>query len=237
MKSRGKKTAQRGPTRATELCHAIEEEILLGRLHPGQRLDEQSIAERFKISRTPVREALRHLAASGLVDMVPNRGAVVAQPTISDLVEMFQVLAELEGLCARLASRRITKGELEDLRRVHEASVERVGAGDAAGFYELNVELHEGIYGASRNRFLMKQIRDIRRRVGPYRRYITFQPGRMADSIGEHEAILAAISGGDGEKAHALMRNHINVLGDVFWDFISSLRSQVGDERITAVGD
>jgi len=235
MKSQTKKPARKTSTRAVELRYAIEEDILLGRFEPGQRLDEQSIAERFGISRTPVREALRHLAASGLVDMEPNRGAVVSQPTISELIEMFQVMAELEGLCARLAARRISADELMTLRETQNASIERVEAGDASGFYDINIEFHEGIYTASRNRFLIKQTKDIRRRVGPYRRYITYQPGRMADSIGEHEAILEAIATGDGDKAHDLMRHHINVLGDVFWDFISSLRTKISDEPIASV--
>lgn len=224
------------PTRTERLRAAIEEEIFLGRLKPGERLDEQALAARFDTSRTPVREALRHLVAAGLVQTQPKRGTVVASLNIADLVEMFQVMAELEGLCARLAARRMSREDVERLRAVHTASSKLVAANDPDGFYEVNLELHELIYHGSQNRFLMQETRDIRRRVAFYRRYITYLPGRMAGSIDEHEAIIEAIAAGDGERAHRLMRDHVNLLGDAFSDFISSLRARLGDETVQANG-
>lgn len=210
-------------SRSERLLHDLEEEIFLGKLKPGVRLDEKMLAERFRVSRTPVREALWHLASSGLVEMRRNQGAVVKQLTLVELIEMFQVMAELEGLCARLAARRMTLGERKKLRQLHKAGGERVAKSDFEGFFENNNEFHEAIFVGSKNGFLQQESRAIRNRVNPYRRYITYQPGRMAKSLAEHAAIIQAIEKADADEAQTLMRDHVNMLGEVVADFIASL--------------
>lgn len=224
--------AKRQTTRTEQLLHCLEEDILAGRLEPGSRLDEQLLAERFKVSRTPVREALRHLATSGLVEMRRHQGAVVKALTIRELMEMFQVMAELEGLCARLAARRMRSDERQRLHRTHQACRERVDAGDHEGFFSGNNEFHEVIYAGSHNRFLQEETRSLRNRINAYRRYITYQPGRMAASLVEHEAVIGAIERRDGEAAHTLMRGHVNILGEVAADFIAALPMPAGSDRI-----
>jgi DNA-binding GntR family transcriptional regulator len=212
-----------GGTRADDLRHRIEAAIIEGKLLPGQKLDEQVLAAKFKVSRTPVREALRLLASTGLVEKRPRLGAVVATLTLPRLIEMFQVMAELEGLCARLAARRITPEEKRRLEASHHACRRAVEADDPESFYAGNKTFHETIYAASRNHFLDESTRALRNQIAPHRRYITYQPGRMADSIGEHEAVMQAIAGGDGERAAALMRQHVNILGDNLVDLISTM--------------
>ena len=103
------------PSRASELVPALEQDIVTGKLKPGQKLDEAMLAKRFNVSRTPVREALGKLAASGLVDIRPRRSAVVATISLRELMNMFEMMANLEGICARYAARRITPEEKLEL--------------------------------------------------------------------------------------------------------------------------
>ena len=215
-------------TRSDSLRSRLEEEIIEGQLRPGQRLAEAEIAARFNVSRTPVREALRSLASSGLVEMRPRQAAVVATLTIPSLVEMFEVMAELEGLCVRLACRRVTPEQAKRLKLAHEACIKAAQVEDAEAFYTHNKTFHETIYAASHNRYLEQNTRAVRNAVAPYRRYITYQPGRMAGSVDEHEAVLKAILAGDGEEGHRLMRSHVSLLGDRFADLISSFPHSFG---------
>jgi DNA-binding GntR family transcriptional regulator len=222
-------------TRVETLLQCLEEEIIQGELPPGARLDEQLLAERFKVSRTPVREALRHLTSSGLVEIRRHQGAVVRSLTIPELIEMFQVVAELEGLCARLAARRMIKAERKALHVAHRACAGYVEKDDPERFFKANNEFHEIIYAGSHNNFLERETRELRNRVNPHRRYITYQPGRPAASVVEHEGVLAAIDEGDGEEAHRLMREHVNIIGEAAADFIAALPVPAGSDRIEAL--
>jgi DNA-binding GntR family transcriptional regulator len=208
---------------ADELRRAIEAEIVSGQLAPSSRLEEATLAQRFKVSRTPVREALMQLASIGLVEIRPHQGAVVAAMTIQRMMEMFEVMAHLEALCAKLAARRATRPERERLRHVHALCKQLVEAGDPDRYYDQNKLLHELIYAGSHNRFLEENTRAIRNRVSPYRRMTLRQPGRLATSWKEHDAVVAAIMDGDGERAAAAMEAHVAVQSDVFTDLISSL--------------
>ena len=214
---------ERTDPRYEELRKIIERAIIKGEFPPGTRLEEQELADRYKVSRTPVRETLRLLASTGLVEMRARQGAIVATLTIPKLIEMFQVMAELEGLCARLAARRRAPAQLAEMVEGHEACVAAIGRNNPELFYEANRRFHEAIYRAASNQFLENSTRALRNRVAPYRRYVTYQPGRMTETIPEHERVLDAIRRGDAEGAHHLMRDHINLLGDGFADFVSSM--------------
>jgi DNA-binding GntR family transcriptional regulator len=210
-------------TRSEDLAHRLESEILSGTVPPGTRLDEQSLARRFGVSRTPVREALRHLASSGLVQIRAHHGAIVRQLTLHELIEMFQVIAELEGLGARLAARRITAQDRVQLKQSHEAGMRHAEKREEALFFEENNHLHDIILLASRNKFLIDEVHDLIRRVNPYRRFVTQNPGVMEKSVVEHAAVIAAIEKGDGAAAHDLMRAHLNMLGEEAGDFVASV--------------
>lgn len=213
----------RSATLSEGLRRSLEDMIVSGALKPGERLDEMDLASRFKVSRTPVREALKALAAIGLVEMRSRQGLTVAVISIPMLLEMFQLMAELEGLHARLAARRARPEHKERLKAAHVQLCEVLKSGDPQLFYDVNREFHEAVYDASQTEFLAEQTRAVRRRVAPYRRYVTFQPGRMAATIGEHELILDAILRADGDAAQRAARDHVNLLGDNLADFIASL--------------
>jgi DNA-binding GntR family transcriptional regulator len=210
-----------GLTLAETVRQGLEAEIAAGRLEPGSRLDEQEIAAKFGVSRTPVREAFRLLAAHQLVELRGRQAATVRAIGSHTLIEMFQVMAELEGLCARLAARRITAAQRQVMIDIHE-KLKAAAGGDVDTFYDVNQEFHEAIYEASCNTFLADQTRKLRNQVAAYRRRVTRMPNRVADTLREHEAIMEAIFAHDPERAHRAMRDHLNLLGEDLLDFIAS---------------
>lgn len=212
-----------GATRTDEIIRTLEEEILGGVLRPGDRLDEAELARRFAVSRTPIRDALRHLAAESLVDFRPRQSAMVARLTIPRMIEMFEVMAELEGACARLACGRITGDLLAEARAANADCAGTIETGDVQAFYLANNRFHEAIYLASGNEFLREQTLALRNRLSPYRRQVTYQPGRMRATVMEHERVLAAIVKMDGPAADLAMRSHVQLLGSGVSDLISAL--------------
>lgn len=210
------------------LIRILESDILDSRLKPGDRLDEQSLARRFEVSRTPVREALRHLASSGLVEIRKNQGAAVRRLTTTELIEMFQVMAEYEGLSARLSARRMSMEEVEEMRRRHKECTALAEGRDYEGFFAANNLFHEAIFLGSKNEFLHAEARKLRNRVNVYRRHIT-GPRLMHKSVEEHAGIVAAIEAGDEEGAHRLMRDHVDLLAGSAADVVIALQAQNGE--------
>lgn len=211
------------PTLAAGIARALEAEIAGGRRAPGTRLDELDIANRFGASRTPVREAFRLLASSGLVELKGRQGVAVRSIGAHALIEMFQVMAELEGLCARLAARRIEPAGMDGLDAIHRRLVAASGgAAEPDRFYDVNQEFHEAIYDAASNAFLADQTRRLRNQVAAYRRRVTRMPNRIADTLAEHAEVIEAIRAHDPEKAHRTMRHHVSLLGDDLVDFLAA---------------
>jgi DNA-binding GntR family transcriptional regulator len=205
------------------LREAIEEEVATGKLSPGTHLDEIELARRFGVSRTPIREALSLLAGEGVVEIRPRRGAVVAQITPHRLVEMFEVMAELEAMCARLAARRISPAELVTLQDAHEACRDAAQNKDADGYFYANEHFHHAIYVASHNFFLSEQAHALQRRLRPYRRLQLRVRNRLGKSFEEHQSVLDALRDGDGERAVAAIRAHVMVQGERFNDLLAGL--------------
>ncbi|MGX1049502.1 DNA-binding GntR family transcriptional regulator [Bradyrhizobium japonicum] len=156
-------------TRAEELRLQLADEIVRGTLAPGAPLDETDIARRFSVSRTPVREALRQLVASGLVESRAHRGAVVAQPSVERLKSMFEAMAELEALCAGLAAERMSAAERHGLEAIHEELRVLSYAGNPDRFHEVNERFHNAIYAGSQNGYIAEITLATRVRVQPFR--------------------------------------------------------------------
>lgn len=203
---------------------ALEEMIVTGQFADGERLDEQRLAEHFDVSRTPLREAFQQLAASGLVVLEARRGAFVRQPAFEEMVEMFEVMAELEALCAGLAARRVSEPVLLAIARTVEACEEAVARGDSDGYYTQNERFHHLIYDASGNRFLAAEAARLHRRLQAYRRMQLQLRGRMGQSLAEHRAILDALRAGDSAAAAEALRGHVAVQGARFNDLMATWR-------------
>lgn len=204
--------APAGRTRAAQITESLELDILSGKLPPGTRLDEEGIGRSFGVSRTPVREAFKHLASAGLIDLKPHTGAYVARLTVASLVEMFEMMAILESACARLAARRHGKADRDALEAAQEACRKTAKRKDPAGFYEANSRLHEAIYRASNNAYVEGQALTLRGRLEPYRRSITFHEGLMERSMVEHQRVIDAILAMDEAAAAAHMDAHVDTL-------------------------
>lgn len=202
---------------------ALEDEILTGRLAPGTRLDEVALATRFQVSRTPIREALHQLSTSGLIEMRPRRGAIVAPMTAESLIEMFETMAELEAVCGRLASRRMTEDERGSLRVAHERCAPAAEAGDPDAYYRENERFHEVIYAGCHNRFLGEEVRRLRRRLQAYRRLQLRVRNRISASYAEHQMIVEAILAGDDRRTEEALRSHVMIQGERFNDLLTGL--------------
>jgi DNA-binding GntR family transcriptional regulator len=203
-------------TLADRLRMLISDDIVRGELAPGAVLDEMELARRFQVSRTPVREAIRLLAASGLVDARPHRSAVVARPGRLQVLGMFEALCELEVLCAGFAAERMTKAEHAELQAIHRSLRPVVKSGDPQRYHEINENFHAAIYAGSHNAYLARITAETRARIAPFSRaqFRTF--GRLAQSHAEHERVVAAILKGDRAAASAEMRAHIGYVHEAY---------------------
>jgi len=210
------------------LREEIAERIVMGIYTPGQRLDERELAADFKVSRTPIREALLQLAQTGLVENRPRRGAVVSEIQPSRLCEMFDVMAELEAMCGRLAARRATKTELELLKKVHLSCEQAHADLDPEAYYKLNETYHLTIYQITHNAFLEEQCMMLHRRLRPYRRLQLRVRNRIRSSYSEHAAIVEAILAGNEDTAARALRDHVVVQGERFGDLVASLNELKG---------
>lgn len=216
--------SETGRTRhADRLRQAIETDIVTGVFRPGERLDEQSLADRFGVSRTPLREALVQLAANGLVKLLPRRGAFVVSLSFQEIVERFEMMAALEGMCAALAARRFNDQDRAALLASLAECEHEARQGDSDSYYLANERFHQLIYAASRNGFLAEQARQLQTRLQPYRRLQLRAGRRIASSFAEHQRIVEAILAGDGEQAANEIRDHVLIQGDRLRDFFASL--------------
>lgn len=201
----------------------IEQEIMSGRLQAGSQLDEQTLSERYGVSRTPAREALIQLAAVGLVTMRPRQGAVVASVTLKDYVSLHEILVELEALAAKLATRRMNSAERARLSETYEQCVAAAGQQDAERYRSANDAFHETLYAASRNPILSNQIRTTRARMRGMRDMRFEHPARVRASLQEHQAILQAVLKGDEDAAGLATAAHISSGGHVYADMIAHM--------------
>lgn len=212
-----------GPRHSDRIRKELEDEILNGTLSPGTRLDEEALALRFSVSRTPIRETLMQLSTTGLVELRPRQSAVVADLTAETIIEMFEMSLELEKICARLAARRMSEEERQELTHLHEGSAQLVARGDAEGYVLANRELHHAIYSGTHNSFIEQQASILFTRLLPYRRKIVLRPGQVARSHREHGDIVAAIVAGDDGLAESVMMKHASLQDGAFLDFIALL--------------
>jgi DNA-binding GntR family transcriptional regulator len=197
-------------TIAEQIYEKLVDRIIAGELRPGQRVEEQVVAGEFGVSRTPVRDALRQLAGTGLVEFRPNRGVTVADIKFAELAEMFEALGELEALCAKLSAQRMTQLERTALEKVHAEAAAAAQAEDSEEFYRtLNNQLHQMIYQGAHNDSIATITENFRRRIMPFRSFAGVASHRIHASDAEHEELVAAILASDSARAYDAMRNHV----------------------------
>ncbi|MGA7332474.1 MAG: GntR family transcriptional regulator, partial [Pseudolabrys sp.] len=210
-------------TRAEELRLQLADEIVRGALFPGAPLDEITLADRFRVSRTPVREAIRLLAASGLVEVRAHRAAVVARPSAKQLAGMFEAMAELEALCSGFAAVRMTSVERRALEGIHDELRVMIQSGDPQRYHEVNEAFHSTIYTGAHNTYLAEITLSTRARVQPFRRAQFRNLGRLAKSHIEHDRVVQAILRGEQSIAASAMYTHIVTVRDEYETYTESL--------------
>ena len=209
-------------TRANNIRDVLEHEIISGHRPPGDRLDEPQLTRQFNASRTPVREALVELASAGLVEMQPHRSAVVAEISVHQVIQMYEVLAELEGLSAKLAARRMTEQERSEFEALHLEIGQRIETANRGAFPALNKEFHNLIHLGAHNEILSAQIDGLNKRLAPYRRLFHEEPHDLSIPYAEHQRVVAAIRIRDEESADLIFRNHTALRADTITDFIAA---------------
>ena len=194
---------------AEAVCRQLADEIVLGHFAPGVRLDELMLAERFGVSRTPVREALKQLASTGLVVWRPNRGSTVASLGPQQLDSLFEAIGELEAACARHAALRLDDAERARLIALHGQSRQAMQAGDVDRYDTLNRALHQVLILGAHNPVLADTASVLHHRAAPFRRTQFRQLERIGESFAEHSAIVEAVLARDAVAAHREMRHHL----------------------------
>ena len=212
-------------SRSDRIADALEGLILDGTFVDGERLDEVQLADRFDVSRTPIREAFQKLASSGLVEQIPRRGIFVRHPGPVELLEMFEVMAELESVCVRLAAVRITEKALAALKETNRRCAQAVENNDPDRYYVENETFHKTLYRQSANSFLEQECLRLHRRLKPFRRMQLQLRGRLKQSMAEHEAIVDALDKGEGDEAAVAIRKHVAVQGEKFHHLVASMKS------------
>lgn len=197
------------PALAVELTDRLRTLIMEGELKAGEKIPERLLTERFGVSRTPVREAVKILAAEGLVVLVQNRGAVVSQLTVSELEEVFPVLAALEGVVGELACKHASDEAISAIGRLNDEMHSAYAAGDRPTYFELNQKIHAALLSAARNPTLTQQHQMVARRASRARYQANLTSERWGEALKEHDAILEALRARDGRMLGALMKAHM----------------------------
>lgn len=219
---RPERPPRREETQVARLAREIAAAIVDGALAPGARLDEAGLAARYGVSRTPVREALRNLAASGLVEHRPHRGAVVALPDAPRLLGMFELMAELEATAARFAALRMDPAARRLLAALHEEASAVMRAGDPSAYEGVNLRFHHAIFAGSGNPFLDETAQAMRVRIRPFSRGQFNLEGRLMLSHAEHGEIVTAIARGDAPRAEAAMRVHVGRIAEAAAGYLAA---------------
>ncbi len=192
-----------------EAVARIRDLIVEGRLEPGSKVSEKQLCELFGISRTPLREALKVLATEGLIVLLPNRGARVAEVTGKDMAELFPVMGALEGLAGELACARITDAEIAEIRARHHEMLAHHSRGDRASYFVANQAIHEAIVAAARNGVLTAMYDSSRGRIRLARFMANVTRERWDEAVREHGDILAALEQRDGDRLRSILQGHI----------------------------
>jgi len=200
-----KKPIERHQTLREKILETIRESILKGNLKPGEKVAEPELAERFGISRTPIREAFRQLESEGYLTVIPRKGAVVTELSERDVSEFYAIKSILEGYAARLAARNLSPRDIEKLEQINQRLEHLAEDGDVKSFYRVHNEFHDLFIKASGNEKLAELIEQVGMKFNRLRMASLSLPGRMEISVAEHRKIIEAFQKKDGEAADNLV--------------------------------
>lgn len=213
-----KKTMEKHLTLREKILENIRDAIISGSLKAGSRVSEPELAERYGISRTPIREAFRQLESEGYLTVIPRRGAIVSEFSHKDVEEFYAVKSILEGYAARCACEKLTDKELNRLQSINERLSELADHNDIKTFFKIHSDFHDLFIKAAGNEKLRELITSVVTRFQRLRLMSLSLPGRMKISVLEHEKIIEAFRNKDGNTAEALVRKNAEYGGRVLMD-------------------
>ena len=199
----------RPPAPLPSVVERLRQRIVEGLHAPGDKLNERELSELLQISRTPLREAIRMLAAEGLVELLPNRGAVVAQLSVQDVADTFELIAGLEGQSGELAAQRIGDAALAEVRALHYEMLAAFTRRDLPAYYRLNAMIHQHINTAAGNRVLTQTWANINARLQALRFRSNFDEAKWQRAMDEHGRMIELLAARDGEGLRQLMVTHL----------------------------
>lgn len=200
----------------------LRQRIVEGAIAPGAKLNERELAEQLQVSRTPLREAIKMLAAEGLVELLPNRGAVAAQLSPQDVADTFEVIAGLEEQSGALAAERIADAELAEIRALHYEMLAAYTRRDLSTYYRLNAQIHDRINAAARNPVLTRTYRQVNARLQALRFRSNFDERKWQRAVAEHDAMVERLAARDAAGMRALMRRHLEHKRDAVLEQMSA---------------
>lgn len=192
-----------------ELLQRLRQMIIDGDLVPGEKVPEKKLCERFAVSRTPLREALKVLANDGLVTLTPNRGAMISDLTLADLEEAFPVMGALEALSGEMACANITSAEIAEIKELHKKMIAHYEARELTLYFRINQQIHELILAAARNQALSSMYRSLEGRIRQARYLANMSTSRWTQAVQEHEQIMAALEARDGAALAKILKSHL----------------------------
>jgi DNA-binding GntR family transcriptional regulator len=196
--------------------------LIEGRIAPGAKLNERELSALLRVSRTPLREAIKLLASEGMVDLLPNRGAVAVKLTETDILNTFEVLAELEAMSGELAAKRMTEGELAEVRAMHFEMLASFTRHDLSNYYRLNALIHAAINRAAGNPVLTSTYQSINARVQSLRFRTNQNEAKWSRAMQEHEVMIQALQARDGAAMRQVMVKHLLHKRDTIVDLLRS---------------
>ena len=223
-----RKPIERHQTLREKILETIRDAILKGNMKPGERVSEPELAERFGISRTPIREAFRQLESEGYLEVIPRKGAVVASLTERDVEEFYAIKIILEGFAAKMAAEKLTAKDIERLEAINDRLRQIAAEGDVKTFFRVHNEFHEVFIKAAGNERLYEMINQLVMRFKRLRLASLSQPGRMEISVEEHRNMIQAFKNHDGDRADNLVRHAATIGADVLIQSMSQAdRSEI----------
>lgn len=194
--------------------------LIEGAIAPGAKLNERELCEQLKISRTPLREAIKMLASEGLVELLPNRGAVALSLSEQDVIDTFEVMANLEAQSGELAAARITDAELAEIRALHFEMLAAYTRRDLPRYYALNAQIHACINAAAKNPVLARTYAQLNARLQALRFRSNQDGQKWQRAVNEHERMIDALTRRDGAAMRAVLVEHLNNKLDAVLDLM-----------------
>ena len=214
-----------------QVAHRLRQMLVENRIPPGAKLNERELAEVLKVSRTPLREAIKMLAAEGLVELLPNRGAIAVSLSEADVLNTFEVMAGLEALSGELAAQRISGEELAEIKAMHFEMMAAYTRSDLSNYYRLNAQIHRAINAAAKNPVLTTTYNQVNARLQALRFRSNQDGAKWKRAVKEHEKMIAALEARDPAAMREVLLTHLNNKRDVVVDQLRSAATASGMAR------